>query len=137
MSNAKVYQFNFEKTYKEVEINGKMFRVEFNDEAQNKYRKAYKKYVSMVDDMLANAPDFEKDSDEKIDAFDDKQREVSAFIIDTFLGDGSFPEIYEMAGRSVFNLKPLIEYITDLLVTEEQAKEAQAITENYLKNGKK
>lgn len=42
---SQVFQFNFEKTYKEVDVAGKVYQVEFNDDAINKYQKSLKALV--------------------------------------------------------------------------------------------
>lgn len=130
---SKVHQFSFDKSYIEVDINGKIFKVDQSDAAQKKYRKAYKEFEVKNDALMQNMPDFKTATEEELDAHDDRQLEIVAHMVETFLGEGTFPEIYEMAGRSSINMKPLMEYITSLIMSDEDIASAQ----QYLQNGKK
>lgn len=104
MSN--VIQFNFEQTYKEIEINGNLYRMEMDDAAQERAALSYKKVVSFTD----------KYSQEKIEAMDEdtldgivkEQKQFAIGIVESFLGAGTGEELYEAAGRSSVNLMKLV-----------------------------
>lgn len=133
---SQVFQFNFEKTYKEVEVASKLFKVEFNDDALNKYQKSLKRFKDSTNDLQNSITDYEKATDEEIDALTVKQKEITKDVVDTFLGEGAFEELYDIAGRSVANLLSLVHYLNDLYA-EETLKKSSESQSKYLANLKK
>ncbi|MFA2606307.1 hypothetical protein ABR763_26405 [Bacillus cereus] len=130
------FKFDFEKTYKEVDVAGKLFKVEFNDDALNKYQKALKQFKRGTDELQSMIPDFEAASDKEIDALTEKQKDLTKQVVETFLGEGTFEELYEIAGRAVANLLSLVHYLNDIYV-EESMKTAEKSQSKYLANLKK
>ncbi|MFE9082237.1 hypothetical protein [Bacillus mobilis] len=130
------FKFEFEKTYKEVDVAGKLFKVEFNDDALNKYQKALKRFKDSTDELQNSITDYEKATDEEIDASTEKQKEITKDVVETFLGEGTFEELYEIAGRAVANLLSLVHYLNDVYV-EESLKSAEKSQSKYLANLKK
>jgi hypothetical protein len=133
---SQVFQFNFEKTYKEVDVAGKIFKVEFNDDALNRYQKSLKRFKASTDELQKSISDYEKATDEEIDSLAEKQKEITKDVVDTFLGDGAFEELYDIAGRSVANLLSLVHYLNDLYAEETLKKSSESQSE-YLANLKK
>ncbi|ARO21603.1 hypothetical protein B2J90_29800 (plasmid) [Bacillus tropicus] len=133
---SQVFQFNFEKTYKEVDVAGKLFKVEFNDDALNRYQKSLKRFKVSTEELQNAATDYEKATDAEIDALSEKQKEITKDVVDTFLGNGSFEELYDIAGRSVANLLSLVHYLNDLYA-EETLKKTNESQSKYLANLKK
>ncbi|MED0946179.1 hypothetical protein [Bacillus mycoides] len=133
---SQVFQFNFEKTYKEVDVAGKLFKVEFNDDALNRYQKSLKRFKTSTEELQNAATDYEKTTDAEIDALSEKQKEITKDVVDTFLGDGAFEELYDIAGRSVANLLSLVHYLNDLYA-EETLKKSSESQSKYLANLKK
>ncbi|EOS8268438.1 hypothetical protein ABTI76_001012 [Bacillus cereus] len=130
------FKFDFEKTYKEVDVAGKLFKVEFNDDALNKYQKALKQFKRGTDELQSMIPNFEAASDKEIDALTEKQKDLTKQVVETFLGEGTFEELYEIAGRAVANLLSLVHYLNDIYV-EESMKTAEKSQSKYLANLKK
>ncbi|HHX7185529.1 hypothetical protein PDJ82_25430 [Bacillus cereus group sp. TH43LC] len=130
------FKFDFEKTYKEVDVAGKLFKVEFNDDALNKYQKALKQFKRGTDELQSMIPDFEAASDKEIDALTEKQKDLTKQVVETFLGEGTFEDLYEIAGRAVANLLNLVHYLNDIYV-EESMKTAEKSQSKYLANLKK
>lgn len=130
------FKFEFEKTYKEVDVAGKLFKVEFNDDALNKYQKALKQFKRGTEELQSMIPDFEAASDKEIDALTEKQKDLTKQVVETFLGEGTFEELYEIAGRAVANLLSLVHYLNDIYV-EESMKTAENSQSKYLANLKK
>ncbi|WP_163258488.1 hypothetical protein [Bacillus paranthracis] len=130
------FKFEFEKTYKEVDVAGKLFKVEFNDDALNKYQKALKQFKRGTEELQSMIPDFEAASDKEIDAVTEKQKDLTKQVVETFLGEGTFEELYEIAGRAVANLLSLVHYLNDIYV-EESMKTAEKSQSKYLANFKK
>lgn len=130
------FKFEFEKTYKEVEVAGKVYQVEFNDEAINKYQKSLKNFEKQTKEVQGLIPDYEKATDEEFDNVMNKQKELVKHVVETFLGENTFDELYEKAGKSISNLISLVDYLNNLYIEEakEKAEKAQA---KYLANIKK
>ncbi|KAA6457010.1 MULTISPECIES: hypothetical protein [Bacillus cereus group] len=133
---SQVFQFNFEKTYKEVDVAGKLFKVEFNDDALNRYQKSLKRFKASTEELQNAATDYEKATDSEIDALSERQKEITKDVVDTFLGNGAFEELYDIAGRSVANLLSLVHYLNDLYA-EETFKKTNESQSKYLANLKK
>lgn len=133
---SQVFQFNFEKTYKEVDVAGKLFKVEFNDDALNRYQKSLKRFKASTNVLQNSITDYEKATDEEIDALTVKQKEITKDVVDTFLGEGAFEELYDIAGRAVANLLGLVHYLQDIYV-EESMKTSEKSQSKYLANLKK
>lgn len=130
------FKFEFERTYKEVEVAGRVYQVEFNDEALTKYQKELKKFDEESKELQSLIPDYEKATDEEIDAVMNKQKELAKRAIETFFGKDTFDELCKKAGKSVSNLTGLMNYLTDIYVEESKGKAEQAQAK-YLANIKK
>ncbi|ANT40247.1 MULTISPECIES: hypothetical protein [Bacillus] len=133
---SQVFQFNFEKTYKEVDVAGKVYQVEFNDDAINKYQKSLKSFGKKTKEVQGLIPDYEKATDEEIDNLMNKQKELVKHVVETFLGEGTFEDLYEKAGKSVGNLMTLVDYLNNLYL-EEAKEKAEKVQAKYLANVKK
>lgn len=110
MSN--VIQFNFEKTYKEIEIGDKTYRMEMNDEAQERIQGLFEKGQKFAEE--AKQLDTEKMTPEELKAMSAQQKDLAIEMVDTFLGDGTGAELYEVAGRSSINLMKLVRQLQTL-----------------------
>ncbi|EJS62943.1 hypothetical protein ICW_05606 [Bacillus wiedmannii] len=130
------FKFEFEKTYKEIDVAGTVYQVEFNDEAITKYQKAFKRFDKEIKVVTDSISDYESATDEVIEEVAKKQKEVVKDIVETFLGKGSFDSLYEKAGRSSTNLMGLVHYLNGLYV-EEEKKKADETRNKYLNNVKK
>ena len=127
---SQVFQFNFEKTYKEVDVAGKVYQVEFNDDAINKYQKSLKSFGKKTKEVQGLIPDYEKATDEEIDNLMNKQKELVKHVVETF------EDLYEKAGKSVGNLMTLVDYLNNLYL-EEAKEKAEKVQAKYLANVKK
>ncbi|MYW24985.1 hypothetical protein GTY48_15565 [Bacillus thuringiensis] len=130
------FTFNFEKTYKEIDVAGTLYQVEFNDEAITKYQKAFKRFDKEIKVVTDKISDYESATDEVIEETAKKQKEVVKDIVETFLGEGTFDSLYEKAGKSSTNLMGLVHYLNGLYV-EEERKKAEETRNKYLSNVKK
>ncbi|PEB19730.1 hypothetical protein COO08_05310 [Bacillus toyonensis] len=130
------FTFNFEKTYKEIDVAGTLYQVEFNDEAITKYQKSFKRFDKEIKVVTDKISDYESATDEVIEETAKKQKEVVKDIVETFLGEGTFDSLYEKAGKSSTNLMGLVHYLNGLYV-EEERKKAEETRNKYLSNVKK
>ncbi|ARJ26059.1 hypothetical protein B7492_34065 (plasmid) [Bacillus mycoides] len=130
------FKFEFEKTYKEVDVAGRVYQVEFNDEALTKYQKAFKRFDKEIKIVTKGIQDYETATDELIEETAQKQKELVKDIVETFLGEGTFEDLYEKAGRSSTNLMGLVHYLNEIYLDETQ-KKADETRNKYLSNVKK
>ncbi|PFW55873.1 hypothetical protein COL13_17870 [Bacillus cereus] len=130
------FKFEFEKTYKEIDVAGTVYQVDFNDESITKYQKAFKRFDKEIKVVTDSISDYESATDEVIEEVANKQKEVVKDIVETFLGEGTFDSLYEKAGKSSANLMGLVHYLNGLYV-EEEKKKADETRNKYLNNVKK
>ncbi|PGH85768.1 hypothetical protein CN899_07970 [Bacillus thuringiensis] len=109
-----IRKFEFKKTYKEIDINGEIYRVEFNDEALEKY----KKVGSKIEESKIEVQKLEAKTNVTISEYAQQERKffdaVNELIV-AYFGEEKFEHLYELAGRSSFNLLGLIEELNSLL----------------------
>lgn len=123
-------KFEFKKTYEEVEIAGKVYRVDLQDESVKKYQKQFNSFYEQSQNLQAAATK-EMTIDEQA-AFLDQSKELASVTINALLGDNAFDEIYEASGKSLINVMDLINFLTEVI--REKAGELQEQTVNkYLK----
>ncbi|PEB52444.1 hypothetical protein COO03_11690 [Bacillus sp. AFS098217] len=127
------FKFNFEKTYKEIDVAGKVYRVNFDDDALAKYQKELRIFEDKSKELTGKEIDYTTITDTEIDAMQVTQRELVKHVVEVFLGDGTFEELYEKAGRSVMNLMALVTYLSDIYAEETRSK-TEEVQNKYLNN---
>jgi hypothetical protein len=126
-------KFEFGKAYEEIEINGKQYRVDFSDDKLKQYQDMFYKFYQEAQEI--EQADIEKMTQEEQTALLDKQRQNMKTVTETMLGEGTFDELFELAGRSTWNYMRLIEFLTEIIeqrfneIKEERRKK-------YVKKGK-
>ncbi|MBJ8031442.1 hypothetical protein [Bacillus cereus group sp. N21] len=129
-------QFTFEKTYKEIDVAGKLYKVKFDDDSMPAYQEGFVAYEKKAQELKNGIVDFSKATTEELRASNAKQRELMKEAIELFLGEDTFEELYEKAGRSLMNLVSLIDYLTKIVEEELRSKTGSSLDE-YLINSKK
>jgi len=130
------FQFNFEKTYREIDVAGKLYKVSFDDESMFKYQECFVAYEKKAKELQAEEVDIREATPEQLRDMNAKQREVVKDAIEIFLGEDTFEELYRKAGRSIMNLFSLVNYLTKLVEAELRAK-AGSNLDAYLTQTKK
>jgi hypothetical protein len=108
-------KFEFGKAYEEIEINGKQYRVDFSDDKLKTYQDMFYKFYQEAQEI--------------------EQRQNMKTVTETMLGEGTFDELFELAGRSTWNYMKLIEFLAETIeqrfneIKEERRKK-------YVKKGK-
>ncbi|CAI8882708.1 Phage protein [Bacillus sp. IT-79MI2] len=129
-------QFTFEKTYKEIDVAGKLYKVKFDDDSMLTYQEGFVSYEKKAKELQDAALDIREATVEELRAMNLKQRELMKEAIELFLGEDTFDELYEKAGRYLMNLVSLIDYLTKIVEEELQSKAGSSLDE-YLINSKK
>jgi len=106
-------KFEFGKAYEEIEINGKQYRVDFSDDKLKQYQDMFYKFYQEAQEI--EQADIEKMTQEEQEALLDKQRQNMKTVTETMLGEGTFDELFELAGRSTWNYMKLIEFLAEII----------------------
>lgn len=130
------FNFEFKQTYKEINIAGETFRVNFDDDAMLAYQVAFKEYEKKVAEVQSLVKDYSTASIEELRAMADKQKEITKEALELFLGKGTFEGLYDKAGRSSMNMVGLIDMLMKM-VEEELLAQAGEVNNKYLANLKK
>jgi dTDP-4-dehydrorhamnose reductase len=123
-------KFEFKKAYEEIEIGGKVYKIDFSDDKVKEYAETFKKFSNEYKELLAT-DESKMDDDQALDHFEQIQDLVRR-IFDTITGRGSYDELYEAAGRSITNMFELVKYIQEIVVEKQQKLQADKSVE-YLK----
>jgi hypothetical protein len=123
-------KFEFRKTYEEVEIAGKVYRVDFSDDKINEYQKKFFSFQADVE-KFAKIDETKLTQEEQWKHFEDVKA-LAKDVIETLLGEGTFDELYEAAGRSIMNIYDLIWYLADI-VKERSARNREEKRKQYVK----
>lgn len=113
MNRMSVIKFEFEKTYQEIEVAGRVYKLDLSDDAVKNHQKAIQKYydeameISKVDAGKLNV-------DEQHELFD-RMRNTIADLLDGLLGVGSFKTLYADAGESLNNLTEFVATLADII----------------------
>lgn len=125
-------QFNFEKTYEEIEIAGKVYQIKLDDETMLSHQEAFDKYKKKADEINKMKTDTPAQT-KKVYA---EMRKITKEVIEQLLGEGTFDELFEKAGGSLWNLTDLVMEIGEKVLGE-VADRLGAKREKYLKHKKK
>ena len=126
-------KFEFGKAYEEIEINGKPYQIDFSDDKLKQYQDMFYKFYQEAQEI--EQADIEKMTPEEQTALLEKQRQNMKTVTETMLGEGTFEELFELAGRSTWNYMKLIEFLAETIeqrfneIKEERRKK-------YVKKGK-
>jgi hypothetical protein len=123
-------KFEFRKTYEEVEIAGKIYRVDFSDDKINEYQKKFFSFQADVE-KFTKIDETKLTQEEQWKHFEDVKA-LAKDVVETLLGEGTFNELYEAAGRSIMNIYDLIWYLADI-VKERSARNREEKRKQYVK----
>lgn len=105
--------FSFKKSYEEVELAGKVFKIEFTDDDLLRYQKKFDhfyveaKRLNEIDTSGMDVAEQEETFNEMI--------ALTKSLVEELLGKGSFEFLYEASGKSMFNMLDAIEYLSEIV----------------------
>lgn len=123
-------KFEFKKTFEEVEIAGKVYRIEFNDDKIREYQERLHSLRADAQELL-NVDETKFTKEDRENHFE-KEKQLICSVIDMLLGDGSFDELYEKSGRSIINMYDLVEFLAEI-VNERSAQNMEEKRQQYVK----
>lgn len=124
-------KFEFKKTFEEVEIAGKVYKIEFTDNKLREYQERFLSLGSEVQEFL-NVDETKLTKEEREKHFE-KGKQLVRDVIDMLLGEGSFNELYEKSGRSIVNMYDLAWYLVGI-VNERNARNREEKRQQYVKS---
>ncbi|NIK12875.1 hypothetical protein [Alkalibacillus almallahensis] len=124
--------FNFEQPFDEIDINGHIYKLYYDDESLKRYQKLATDYQQDAEKYAQKQNDLGNMSEKEIEKLEQEGVEFLKRFTDGFFGEGAFEPIYEASGRSTLNFMPLIEYTLDWL-NNKMPDTDQAKKDYYLK----
>jgi hypothetical protein len=126
-------KFEFSKAYEEIEINGESYRIDFSDDKLKQYQDMFYKFYQEAQEI--EQADIEKMTSEEQTTLLEKQRQNMKMVTETMLGEGTFDELFGLAGRSTWNYMRLIEFLAEI-IEEKFSKTKEERRQKYVKKGK-
>lgn len=99
-------KIDVQKTYEEVEIADKVYRMYLNDESLREYDKVFKRFrkesAKMKDRDYSDMTEKEQKAAEK------ENYEIMFTVVEVLLGEGSFENVYADTGKSLIVMADII-----------------------------
>ena len=123
-------KFEFKKPFEEVEIAGKVYRIEFSDDKVREYQEGFHYLGTDIQELL-NVDETKLTKEEREKHFE-KGKQLIRNTIDMLLGEGSFDELYEKSGRSIVNMYDLVWFLAEV-VNERNKQNREEKRQQYVK----
>ena len=117
-------EIKFEKTYEEFKIGGKVYRMEFNDEAIKRYKDKMQEYDKKAKELVEKDENASEEEHEEL--FDESINLIKDFI-DEVLGEGSFDELYKAGNYSSYNIKLVLEGLAEFITEKSEQLKAKKV----------
>lgn len=125
-----IKKFEFKKSYEEVELAGKIYKIEFNDERLLVYMKAFDKFYTKSNEL--HEIEAEKLDIKKQEEVLSEMAEMIKEILDLLLGKGAYDELYKKSGQSVINMVDVVLFVGDV-VGERMEQSREEKKQQYVK----
>jgi hypothetical protein len=126
-------KFEFKKTYEEIEVGNKTYKMEFNDEKMKEYQQEFTKVRDSYIKLL-EVDETKMNEEEALKHFEDI-KSLAKKSLNVLLGEGSFDSIYEASGHSIINVYDFVWYLAEI-VKERSVENNKSKRDKYLKNKK-
>lgn len=125
-----IKKFEFKKSYEEVELAGKVYKIEFNDERLLVYMKVFDKFYTKSNELHEiEAEKLDIKAQEKVLS---EMAEMIKEILDLLLGQGAYDELYKESGQSVINMVDVVLFVGDV-VGERMEQSREKKKQEYVK----
>lgn len=121
--------FEFKKTYEEIDIADKTYKVDISDdkiigyqESLEKFHKEVNKFKDVKTEDLTN---------KELKQLYADMRGIMRGVVDELLEDGAYDELYTAAGGSLMNMIDLVEYLGEV-IREHQKDKLEQRKNKYL-----
>jgi hypothetical protein len=124
-------KFEFKQTYEEVEVAGKVYRVDFSDDKIKYYQKEMASFLEDANKLKKAEKTTEA---QQLEHFENMKKLVER-ALETILGEGTFDELYEASGRSIMNVIDFVWYLYEI-VQERKNVNREEKRKKYVKKKK-
>lgn len=108
-----IRKFDFSKSFEEVEINGSIYKVGFNDSDVLRYTTEFDRFY-VKSKEINNKDSVNMTVDEQKEMFAEMQ-ELTKTVVEEILGKGTYKKLYEQSGESLMNILEMVEYLSDVV----------------------
>lgn len=125
-----IKKFEFKKSYEEVELAGKVYKIELNDERLLVYMKAFDKFYTKSNEL--HEIETEKLDIKAQEEVLNEMAEMIEEILDLLIGEGAYDELYKKSGQSVINMVDVVLFVGDV-VGERMEQSREEKKQQYVK----
>lgn len=104
-------KIDLQKTYEEFEVGGNVYRMDLHDDKIVSYVKAIRKFEVEHSKIIEK----QNQDSENLDDVVAEAKAICKDAIELFLGTGTFEQIYQDVGQSVFNLLIVLDAIKEVI----------------------
>lgn len=125
--------FDFKKSYEEIKINDRVYKIDLSDEKVKEY---YKEFISFESKSLKlQAESIKAITPEEQEKFVDESKSLVGHTLDVILGKGSFDHLYIDSGKSLLNMIDLIMFLTDVIKEKTESIREETLNKYLNKKG--
>ena len=124
-------KFEFKKPFEEVEIAGKVYRIEFSDDKVREYQEGLHSLGTDIQEFL-NVDKTKLTKEEREKYYFEEGKQLIRNVVDMLLGEGSFDELYEKSGRSIINMYDLVWFLAEI-IKERNKQNREEKRQQYVK----
>jgi hypothetical protein len=106
-------KINVQKSYEEVDIAGKIYIIDLNDDKLKEYTRAFHEFRTEANKL--SEKDFVEMSKEEQEAEEKKNYELMEKLGDLLLGEGSFRKVYHDIGKSLMVMAEIIMQLMEVV----------------------
>ncbi|MBU8773184.1 hypothetical protein [Cytobacillus oceanisediminis] len=113
-------KFEFKKSYEEIEVAGKIYKVSLKDEDRKKYSEQLKKFYDLVSKVnVVNVDEIAVDEAIKLE---EEFKEITLETLDVLFGDQSGQELYTASDEQTEELIPIVFAVAEIINERRQEK---------------
>ncbi|WP_026582123.1 hypothetical protein [Bacillus sp. J33] len=113
-------KFEFKKSYEEIEIAGKVYKVSLTDEDRKKYSEQLKKFYDLVNKV--NVVDADKIAIEEALNLEEEFKVITLETLDVLFGDHAGEELYKTSDEQTEELIPIVFAVAEIINERRQEK---------------
>lgn len=112
-------KFEFNKSFEEIEIAGKVYKVSLKDDDRKKYSEQLKKFYALVEKVNKTKEDI--DINQAI-GIEEEFKVITVETLDVLFGEGKGNELYLASGEQVEELIPIVFGVAEIINERREAK---------------
>jgi hypothetical protein len=112
-------KFEFQKSFEEIEIAGKQYKVSLKDEDRKKYTEQLKKFYNLVSDVNKTDESIGIDAAMKLE---EEFKATTMETLDVLFGAGAGQELYQASEGQTEELIPIVFAVAEIINERRQEK---------------